>query len=105
MSERRRSRGVAAVFSTTKHLLIIGILAILLISILFARKMLKNKQSEYANKISEIEQLEMAIKDEEDKSSKLKKSDGNVLDNEDMESLARAELGLIKRDEIIIKPN
>lgn len=105
MSERRRSRGGAAVFSTTKRIIIVGALVILIIATLFAKNTLENKQYEYASKIDEIEKLEIAIKNEEDKSSKLKKNDGHVLDNEEMESLARAELGLIKRDEIIIKPN
>lgn len=104
MSERR-SRGGAAIFSMTKRIVILGVLVILIFAVLFAKNVLKSKQSEYANKISEIENLEIAIQDEEDKSSKLKKNEGHVLDNEDMESIARAELGLIKRDEIIIKPN
>ncbi len=104
MSERR-SRGGAAIFSTTKRIVILGVLVILIFAVLFAKNVLKSKQSEYSNKISEIENLEVAIQDEEDKSSKLKKNEGHVLDNEDMESIARAELGLIKRDEIIIKPN
>ena len=104
MSERR-SRGGAVIFSTTKRIVILGILVILMLAVLFSKNVLKSKQSEYANKISEIENLEIAIQDEADKSSKLKKNEGHILDNEDMESIARAELGLIKRDEIIIKPN
>ena len=104
MSERR-SRGGAAIFSTTKRIVILGVIAILSMVVIFAKDALRKKQSEYASKIEEIEQLELAIKGEEDKASKLKKNDGQVMGNEEMESLARSELGLIKRDEIIIKPN
>lgn len=105
MTERRRSRGGAAVFSTTKRVLIVAILVILLSAILFARGFLNDKKSEYTRKVDEINKLELAIQDEDDKASNLKKNESKVLGNEEMESLARSELGLIKRDEIVIRPN
>ena len=105
MKERRRSRGGAVVFSTTKRMIILIIIFTITIAIFFAKELLSDKKSEYARKINEAEKLEMAIKDEEDKASKLKKNDNKAFGDEEMESLARSELGLIKRDEIVIKPN
>ena len=103
MTERRKSRGGAVVFSTTKRIFIVAILIVLISAILFARGFLNDKKSEYARKVEEIEKLEFAIQDEDDKASNLKKNESKVLGNEEMESLARSELGLIKRDEIVIK--
>lgn len=105
MTERRKSRGGAVVFSTTKRIFIVAILIVLISAILFARGFLNDKKSEYARKVEEIEKLEFAIQDEDDKASNLKKNESKVLGNEEMESLARSELGLIKRDEIVIRPN
>jgi cell division protein FtsB len=105
MKEKGRSRGGAVIFSATKRIIVLIIICTITIAIFFARELLSDKKSEYVNKINEVEKLEMAIKDEEDKAEKLKKNDNKAFGDEEMESLARSELGLIKRDEIVIKPN
>ena len=104
MNEKRRSRGGAKIFSPTKRILIVVIIVGLLGSIVFARKMLDIKKDELASKDERIAQLELEIESEKTKAEQLKKSDSQVMKDEDMESLARSELGLIKRDEIVIKP-
>lgn len=105
MKERGRSRGGAVVFSATKRIIVLIIILTITIAIFFAKELLNDKKSEYVRKINEVEKLEMAIKEEEDKAAKLKKNDSKAFGDEEMESLARSELGLIKRDEIVIKPN
>lgn len=103
--KERRSRGGAVIFSATKRIIVLIIICTITIAIFFARELLSDKKSEFVNKTNKIEKLEMAIKEEEDKAAKLKKKDSKVFGDEEMESLARSELGLIKRDEIVIKPN
>ena len=44
------------------------------------------------------------IKEEESKIKQIDKNTSHVITDEEYESLAREELGLIKKDEIIIKP-
>lgn len=105
MKERRRSRGGAVIFSATKRIIVLIIICTITIAIFFAKELLSDKKSEYVRKINEAEKLELAIKEEEDKGVKLKKNDSKAFGDEEMESLARSELGLIKRDEIVIKPN
>lgn len=104
MSEKRRSRGGVKVFSPTKRMIIVGIIIFLLCTIVFAKNMLNNERAELVNKDNKIVQLELEIESENDKTEQLKKSDSQVMKDEDMESLARSELGLIKKDEIVIKP-
>ena len=72
MKERRRSRGGAVIFSATKRIIVLIIICTITIAIFFARELLSDKKSEYVKKINQIEKLEVAIKDEEDKAEKLK---------------------------------
>ena len=104
MNGKRRSRGGAKVFSPTKRIVIIGLLVFLLGTIAFAKRMLKNEKEELASKDEKIAKLELEIEYESIKTEQLKKSDRQAMKDEDMESLARSELGLIKRNEIVIKP-
>ena len=104
MKEKRRSRGGAKIFSPAKRIIIVGILVILIGTIVFAKKFLKEQKDTLISKDERIAQLELEIESESAKSEQLKKNDSQVMKDEDMESLARSELGLIKRNEIVIKP-
>ena len=104
MKEKRRSRGGAKVFSSTKRIIILAILILLLGTIAFAKRMLKNQKDELSSKDEKIAQLELEIESESVKAEQLKKNDNQAMKDDDMEALARSELGLIKRNEIVIKP-
>ncbi len=103
MSERR-SRGGAVVFSPIKRIILIVVLIVLLIGVFRLRSILIDKKGEYAAKTENIASLNDEIAEEDERAKNLKKSNEQVTDDEEIESLARQELGLIKRDEIVIKP-
>lgn len=105
MNERGRSRGGAAVFSPIKRLLIIAILIVMIFFLLKVKGIINDKNAEYARVVSEIETIEDEIVVEDNKAAEFKKSNKKDISDDEIESLAREELGLIKRDEIIIKPN
>ncbi len=102
--KERRSRGGAAVFSPIKRTVFVVILALLLVSILASIRILGKKQSELSIRNAQAEELRNEILLEEEKAKNLNKSSNKVTDDEEVEALARQELGLIKRDEIVIKP-
>lgn len=105
MSEKRRSRGGVYVFSPIKRVLLIIVLFVLAFMAYISFGVFNEKNAEYNMKNQIAKGLEESISEEESKVAKLKKSDNQVTTNEEIESIARQELGLIKRDEIVIKPN
>lgn len=103
--EIRRSRGGAAVNSPLRRLFMIVVLLVLLALIGFSYKVFNDKNDEYAKKLERIDDLEEQIATEEARQKQLKKQENHVTTDEDIEAIARRELGLIKRDEIVIRPN
>ena len=100
----RRSRGGAPVFSPVKRAFLVIILIVLSLSIYFGMKVLKNSQATNIRKTIEIQDLKDEIANEESKAFSINKSKNQKTTDEDYEALARKELGLIKKDEIVIKP-
>ena len=78
---------------------------VLIAMIGYSYKAYVGKTAEYENKISRIEELQNQIAAEDEKTKQLKRQDNSVITNEDIEAIARQELGLIKKDEIVIRPN
>ena len=106
MNERKvRSRGGAVVGSPFKRFLMIFALVILTVAVLFSYRVFNEKSAEYDQKKRVIEELNDQIAMEDDKSKRLKERDDKVTTDEDIEAIARQELGLIKKDEIVIRPN
>lgn len=67
--------------------------------------MLKDKTAQTKANAQKIEALKDDIKSEEEKVSELKKNNKSKdVTDEDYEAIARQEFGLIKKDEIVIKP-
>lgn len=71
----------------------------------FSYKVFNEKNEEYVKKLERIGDLEEQIEAEDDRLKQLKKQENHVTTDEDIEAIARQELGLIKRDEIVIRPN
>lgn len=88
-----------------KRILMVLAFVVLVAMIGFSYKAFINKTAEYENKVSRIEELQKQIADEDEKTKQLNKQDNSVVTNEDIEAIARQELGLIKKDEIVIRPN
>ena len=106
MNERlRRSRGGAVVSSPIKRFFMLLVLLSLVAALSFLYKLFIERHEEYVKRVERIEELEGQISAEEDKLKQLKKKEDRVTTNEDIEAIARQELGLIKRDEIVIRPN
>jgi len=103
--EIKRSRGGAVVNSPVKRVFMLFILLVLVALIGFSYKAFNEKNDEYAKKLERIEDLEEQIAAEDDRLKQLKKQENRVTTDEDIEAIARQELGLIKRDEIVIRPN
>lgn len=89
-------------FGRTIMVLVIIVLAILLFE---SYKVFNEKNKEFARSEKRIEQLENEISDANKIAEEFKRKDNNSVSDEDIEKVARQELGLIKRDEIVIKPN
>lgn len=62
------------------------------------------KKQEYVDKKLKIENLTDEIKEEESKIKQIDNNKDKIITDEEYESLAREELGLIKKDEIVIRP-
>lgn len=77
----------------------------LIVLIGFSYKTYVSKSVEYESKINRIEELQDQIAAEDEKTKQLKRQENSVITNEDIEAIARQELGLIKKDEIVIRPN
>ena len=100
----KRSRGGAVVASPFRRFIMIVILLVLIFAVFIANKILNNKKLELAKKTIKINELQIEIEKEEEKAKNLDKTNNQVNSDDDVEALARQELGLIKKDEIVIKP-
>ena len=81
------------------------IIAVLVVALGFSYKVFTEKNEEYLKKAERIEELEEQISAENDRLKQLKEQENHVTTDEGIEAIARQELGLIKRDEIVIRPN
>lgn len=102
--KRKKSRGGASLISPRKRILLIILILVLGIFIVKGIKLLKSKKYEYESKITFVEELKDELESEKNKKNTEEVLDNKTITDEDYESLAREELGLIKKDEIIIKP-
>lgn len=106
MNERvRRSRGGAVINSPIKRFIMLLLILCLVVLLGFSYKLFNEKNIELSKKVEKIAELEEQINAEEEKIKQLKKQENRVTTDEDIEAIARQELGLIKRDEIVIRPN
>lgn len=106
MNERvRRSRGGAVINSPLKRFIMLLLILCLVVLLGFSYKVFNEKNVELSKKVEKIAELEEQINAEEEKIKQLKKQENRVTTDEDIEAIARQELGLIKRDEIVIRPN
>ena len=78
---------------------------VLVVAVCVSYRAFSKKNEEFADRLKRIERLEDQISAEDEKSKQLKKQEDKVISDEDIESIARQELGLIKKDEIVIRPN
>ena len=101
---KRRGRYGLRILSDSKRVLLVVIIFVLLVFIFKNFKLLKEKKQEYNSKIVSIEKLNEEINIENSREQKLDDSKNQLTSDEEYESLAREELGLIRRDEIVIKP-
>ena len=100
----RRSRGGARVMPLKRRLILIVLLLTLGFLICKAYKLFLKKKLEYGDRIDRIVALEEELESENEREKMLESSKSQVITDEDYESLAREELGLIRKDEIVIKP-
>lgn len=100
----RRSRGGAKVMPLKRRLILIVLLLVLGFLTFKAYKLFNKKRLEYDDKLARIEALEEELESESEREKMLESSKNQVITDEDYESLAREELGLIRKDEIVIKP-
>lgn len=106
MNERvRRSRGGAVINSPIKRFIMLLLILCLVVLLSFSYKVFNEKNIELSKKVEKIAELEEQINAEEEKIKQLKKQENRVTTDDDIEAIARQELGLIKRDEIVIRPN
>ena len=105
MKEKQRKSKKSILHPNLKRFLIIYIFLFLVLTIYVSYIVYNKKNIEYYEKSRMIEDLKDKILYEEDKNKQLKKQNTEYLTNEDVEEIARKELGLIRRDEIVIKPN
>ena len=100
----RRSRGGARVMPLKRRLILIVLLLIIGFLTFRAYKLFLNKKLEYGDKVDRIATLEEELESESEREKMLESSKSQIITDEDYESLAREELGLIRKDEIVIKP-
>jgi cell division protein FtsL len=106
MNEKvRRSRGGLVINSPFKRTLMVVVFLVLVVAVCVSYRVFSKKNEEFADRVKRIERLEDQISAEDEKSKQLKKQEDKVINDEDIESIARQELGLIKKDEIVIRPN
>ena len=90
--------------SSIKRILLCLILTLFSVLIYKSYTLFNKKNNEYANKMDLVRELEAQIDAENSKAKKLDRQNDNVTTNDEIEAIARQELGLIKRDEILIRP-
>ena len=99
MKERKNKKNMSVI-----RFVLIFILVGLIVASYKCIRLYNVKKEEYNDKKQQIENLNNEIKEEESKIKQIDKNISHVITDEEYESLAREELGLIKKDEIIIKP-
>ena len=87
-----------------RRIILIVLLLILAFLTFKTYKLLSKKKLEYDDKLARIEALNEEIEAENEREKMIESSKSQVITDEDYESLAREELGLIRKDEIVIKP-
>ena len=100
----KKSRGGVRLISSRKRIVLIILLIVLSILIVKAVDILRTKNFEYESKNALVSDLQEEVESENNKLKQKESLDGQSITDEDYESLAREELGLIKKDEIVIKP-
>lgn len=100
----RRSRGGARVMPLKRRLILIVLLLILGFMTIKAYRLFLKKRIEYDDKLARITALDEELESENEREKLLESSKSQIITDEDYESLAREELGLIRKDEIVIKP-
>lgn len=90
--------------SGLNRFLLTSILVILIVVAWIITKSRSYDRLEIAEKDVKIEELKRKIEIEEEKTKDLKKKQDGAMYEDYIEDLARSELGLIKDDEIILKP-
>lgn len=87
-----------------KRLILLTIFLILVVFVYLGNVFLRKVKSESLNKAVEVNGLKSQIEIENNRNEDLKKSKIDNVTKADLEELARKDLGLIKKDEIVIKP-
>lgn len=106
MNEKvRKSRDRVVLRSPFRRTIMVLVIIVLAILLFASYRVFNEKNKEFARSEKRIEQLENEISDANKIAEEFKKKDNNSVSDEDIEKVARQELGLIKRDEIVIKPN
>lgn len=100
----RRSRGGARVMPLKRRLILIVLLLILGFMTIKAYRLFLKKRIEYDDKLARITALDEELESENEREKLLESLKSQIITDEDYESLAREELGLIRKDEIVIKP-
>lgn len=90
--------------SSIKRILLCLMLTLFSVLIYKSYTLFDKKNNEYSNKMDLVRELEAQIDAENSKAKKLDRQNDNVTTNDEIEAIARQELGLIKRDEILIRP-
>lgn len=99
-----RSRAYGRVLSRIKRILLIVAIILGIVLCIFLYRLSKSKEAKNIKMSQEIERLNNEIQNEDDKKDELEKAKNRSVSDEEYESMAREELGLIKKDEIVIKP-
>lgn len=87
-----------------RRLILIVLLLILGFMTIKAYRLFLKKRIEYDDKLARITALDEELESENEREKLLESSKSQIITDEDYESLAREELGLIRKDEIVIKP-
>lgn len=99
-----RSRAYGPVLSRIRRLIMVVLIILAIILCVFLYRISKRMEMENIKLSQDIENLHSGIQNEDDKKEELSKAKNRSVSDEEYESLAREELGLIKKDEIVIKP-
>ena len=100
----RRSRGGASIMPLKRRLILIVLLLVLSFLTFKAYRLFTQKRLEYGDKLARITALDEELESENEREKILESSKSQVITDEDYESLAREELGIIRKDELVIKP-
>ncbi|MBQ7743881.1 MAG: hypothetical protein IJT67_03720 [Lachnospiraceae bacterium] len=100
----KRSRGGVRLISSKKRLILIALLLLLSIFVVREIRLLKSKKLEYESKNAFVSDLQAEVESEAENEKQKSDLESQNITDEEYESLAREELGLIKKDEIVIKP-